>query len=388
MNPQFRPFEYMRWAKEHTFGHRYHLGGSAVPAPQTRDVVQSREDLSINVHPFYGVPRLRELIAARGNHFGELNDLPLRVAPEEVVVTEGSSLFNYLLITLLCGPSAPLVCEMPAYEAFERIAEAAGASVSLYERPGARCEPRDPAQRFRVDLAALDHAWTAAPGARLAVVTNLHNPTGRALDRTTLEGLNRLAAKYDGYVLVDEVYLEMSPDDVVLPSACVGERLIACNSFTKCYGLGNIRLGWGIVHDPQVRQRLHDMMDIMAVDVSILAQQFAIAFFRGLDERRTANRMMLARNLQALKVWLSECPDVELIPPDGGACVTLRLYDEMDSMQAVERCMNDFDTVIVPGEVFNLPGHLRVGIGQADPMELREGLNHLATVLNDMSSSR
>jgi len=62
------------------------------------------------------------------------------------------------------------------------------------------------ADGYALDVSRVEAALTART--RLVILSNLHNPTGAAVNRAELESLARLADRRDFHVLVDEVYLE------------------------------------------------------------------------------------------------------------------------------------------------------------------------------------
>src|SRR5260370_8432911 len=79
---------------------------------------------------------------------------------------------------------------------------------------------------------------------RLAIVTNLHNPSGARIPMPTLRAMAARLARVGAYLLVDEVYLECVFGR--RPESCVhaGANVITTNSLTKAYGLDGLRAGW------------------------------------------------------------------------------------------------------------------------------------------------
>lgn len=119
------------------------------------------------------------------------------------------------------------------------------------------------AQAWRADgaaVAAIDrgHLSAAADACDVVVVVNPNNPDGASVPaERLLELADRVAAR-DGWLVVDEAYVEASPElsvSTYLGDTMRGSRLITLRSFGKFYGLPGVRLGF-IAARPEVITRL------------------------------------------------------------------------------------------------------------------------------------
>jgi cobalamin biosynthetic protein CobC len=80
--------------------------------------------------------------------------------------------------------------------------------------------------------------------ARVVIVVNPDNPTGRVIDRRTLRRVAGILREREGLLVVDEAFADFTPELSLvseLPPACVVLR-----SFGKAYGLAGLRLGFAI----------------------------------------------------------------------------------------------------------------------------------------------
>jgi histidinol-phosphate aminotransferase len=96
------------------------------------------------------------------------------------------------------------------------------------------------------DLAAMNRSVTSKT--RLLFVANPNNPTGTHVGRTSLERLLNQVPE-DVIVVVDEAYVEYAQaSDFVsaLELRSLRERLIICRTFSKCYGLAGLRVGYAV----------------------------------------------------------------------------------------------------------------------------------------------
>src|SRR3989449_8528147 len=84
-----------------------------------------------------------------------------------------------------------------------------------------------------------------APGTKLVVVTNPHNPTGHVLSDAARLAILERTAEVGAWLLADEVYQGAELDGKTTPSFWGGyERVIAAEGRSKAYGLPGLRIGW------------------------------------------------------------------------------------------------------------------------------------------------
>src|SRR5262249_26163609 len=154
-----------------------------------------------------------------------------------LAISGGTSFANWLACAAVldgCPRSAEVIVERPTYEPLLRIPQAIGHRVRRLER---RVDEED-----RIHLDPVASLGSARP--RLAVVTNLHNPSGARIPMGTLREMAALLARVKGYLLVDEVYLECLFRARAESCVHAGPNVVTTNSLTKAYGLDGLRAGW------------------------------------------------------------------------------------------------------------------------------------------------
>ena len=122
--------------------------------------------------------------------------------PEQVFPVSGGTSFANWFACAAPLNGAPrgseVIVERPTYEPLLKIPQVLGYRVRRLDR---RFD-----EDFRIDLdrfAALVNRRT-----RLAIVSNLHNPSGARIDLRTLRRMAAILARVGAYLVVDEVYLE------------------------------------------------------------------------------------------------------------------------------------------------------------------------------------
>lgn len=85
---------------------------------------------------------------------------------------------------------------------------------------------------------------------RLVSVCNPNNPTGQIVDPKTLEKFLRAVPK-DVLVCVDEAYIHFVDDPAYISAIPLTQELpnvLVARTFSKAYGLGGVRVGYGVAH--------------------------------------------------------------------------------------------------------------------------------------------
>ena len=212
----------------------------------------------------------------------------------------------------LPGDPEPLLCAAREYYQAVDLLQIAGTQAAIQALPRLR-------RHSRVTLAALTyneyvHAWKrqghavqAVPprefDARIAetdvlVVCNPNNPSGERIEPDRLREWHvRLAAR-DGWLIVDEAYIDLMPDASLAPFAS-RPGLIVLRSLGKFFGLAGARVGF-VAAD---RALLHALRDELGPwSVAGPAQFAAIAALQDRDWQAQTRAALIAsgRRLHAL----------------------------------------------------------------------------------------
>jgi aspartate/methionine/tyrosine aminotransferase len=183
--------------------------------------------------PMVGLLALRHAIARHeAEHYGLVRD-----PATEVLVTSGATEALGAAILALVEPGDRVVVFEPLYDSYvPMIRRAGGIVVPL------RLEPPDFALR--------DELVTKlrASGARLILLNDPQNPSGKAFTQEELAAIAAAARELDAYVLSDEVYEHLVFDErphvpiATLPDAA--ERTLKVGSAGKVFSMTGWKVGW------------------------------------------------------------------------------------------------------------------------------------------------
>lgn len=315
------------------------------------------EAIEVNGPSTYGHPPLREAVA---RHSG--------VGTDSVVLAEGTSMANHLVMAACLEPGDEVLIEDPTYELLVCLAGYLGAAVRRFPRP------RDLA--FMPDLAALRRQVTSHT--RLIVLTQLHNPSSAQMPESLLWEVGEIAAGAGARVLVDEVYLETVAPSVPSSAFHLGDPFVTTNSLTKVYGLNGLRCGW-VLAEPALARRMWELNDLFGVIPSHPSEQLGVAAFAAIDRLRERTWTHLGTNREWVRRALCGHPALDLLMPGHGTVVFPRLRTgNVDAF--CEQLRTQHDTTVVPGRFFGMPDHFRLGFGGRTEI-LQEGLKRLLCAL-------
>ncbi len=350
---------YQAWAKLRS-GARFNLAVSGVPDHPLADLPVRLEDIEIGGTSPYGFQPLMNRLAVKAG-----------VPQECIVSTLGTSMANFLALTVLVQPGDEVLVERPTYDPLLAILHHLGAKVSRFERR--------PDRNFRLGLGELERRITSH--VRLVVLCNLHNPSSSFTDDDTLRQVGEMAAQVGARVLVDEVYLETLWDRPWRSAFHLGSNFVTTSSLAKAYGLGGLRCGW-ILAQPELAERIWQVVDFTYGSPAHPAECIAVVAFDHLDEIRQRAREFLETNRILVNAFLAAHPQLDCAPSQFGTTIFPRLT-RGSAAEFVARLRGHYETSVVPGEFFEHPQHFRIGFS-APTETVRSGLERLGRALESL----
>ena len=350
------------------------IGFSLARSPKLKEFIDDLDpemSLDWNNLSFFGWPELREHVLRQA----ALDEL---LSIDNVLITAGAAEANYLAIRQLVDAQAEIITETPGWPQAAVLARGIGAKLHVVER-------RDEVGwDFPMgDLAAAINSRTA-----MIFLSNPNNPTGRLLTENELEEIVALARPHGAYVVVDEVYAGLEWTGSRMPSiAGLYERGITTGSISKALGLQGLRTGWLISQDDQIihdalvlRENSSEIMNIMGEAIAEIA----------LRSERYEKAMTIARaeglaNMDQLDAFINSENQLSWIRPEAGLIGMARLADGIDGDELSAKLLRaPYKTFLLPGSVYDLPRHIRVGVGGGPDVNLGEGLQRLSACLRTM----
>lgn len=304
------------------------------PFPEVMEVIQQKFN-DLNRYPDAESRDLRAALAER-----------YQVAPEEVIIGNGSCELILWLSLILLEPGAEAVFSDPTFLMYEEVTQARGATpVKVLLKD------------FVNDLEGMAAAVTEKT--RLLFLTNPHNPTGSYLPYAEIEAFaQKLPA--DCVLVLDEAYNEYVEEDDSQDGLKLrrgNENIVVLRTFSKIYGLCGLRVGYGLC-DRRIKEAIDKVRQ--PFNVNMLGQAAALEALgleHRLQERRSLNldgRRQLYDGLRALEIpFVPTQSNFMLVDVTGLGAPSDDVTEELMKRGVIVR----------DGRPFSCPGYVRVSIG-------------------------
>ena len=303
------------------------------------------------------------------------------VAPENVIVTNGSMQADAFLFEQLVGAGDEVVVERPTYDR---------TLLSLRKR-GARVHAVELAPDG-IDTDALGRLLEGPTGAKpkLAhIIPNFQNPAGYTLSAAKRRALLWLAAEHGFVVFEDDPYVELRFEGEPLQTmlSMDPERVVYASSFSKTVCPG-IRVGY-LVGPRDLIASVAELATNTYISPSMVAQAIVYEFCAsGAIERSIATvTAALAQRAGALAQALRrELPEAEFVAPQGGYFMWVTLPTGTDA-HTLHKAAAERGVSFVKGTDFMLEGGentLRLAYSGVTPEQIDEGVERLAAAYRSL----
>lgn len=257
---------------------RLNLGEPDFGAP-TPVVEAMKQSLSQADYPYTSALGLPELRSAIAQFYKTQHNVDIPAS--RIVVTAGASAALLLVSAALVENGDKVILGDPSYPCNRRFLNTFGGEVTLV--------PTSSKQQFQLTHDDVTHHWDSKT--KGVLIASPANPTGTAIAEKELYSIGETCKQNDGFLIVDEIYLNLdlrdsspsaakqpAPLNTVLANERLHNNTIVINSFSKYFGMTGWRLGWCVVPEgmTQVMERLAQNLFICP---STLAQQAALACF-------------------------------------------------------------------------------------------------------------
>ena len=333
----------------------FSIGNPSVPAPAT--VAEAVHKLVDAIDPIklHGYTPAQGYGQARGALADDLNRrFGTNYTADNFYLTAGAAGALCCALSALSCPGDTFIAFAPYFPEYKVFVESAGAELVTV--------PAD-IEDFQIDFAAFDQALT--PNTKGVIINSPNNPTGVVYSEATIQKLAQVLTEkskeygHTIWLISDEPYREIVYRDTPLPWVPnYYPNTLVCYSYSKSLSLPGQRIGYVLV-PPQAEDA-----DIVYAAVCgagrALGYVCAPSLFQLVAAEctgQTADIEIYHKNrdllLNALRDMGYTCAQ-----PDGAFYLFPRSL-EPDARAFCERARK-YDLVLVPGDSFGCPGHVRI----------------------------
>jgi aspartate aminotransferase len=329
--------------------------------------------------PAAGLPELRAAVAAK-----TLRDSGLKVAQDQVLVTNGGKQAVYQAFATLVDPGDEVILPAPYWTTYpEAIRLAGGVPVEVFAGDD---------QGYLVTVDQLEAARTSRT--KVLLFCSPSNPTGSVYSREQVTAIGEWALANGIWVITDEIYEHLTYDGVTATSMPVAvpalaDTCVVLNGVAKTYAMTGWRVGW-MIGPKDVIKAATNLQSHLSSNVANVSQRAAIAAVSG--DLTAVEEMKVAFDRRRLTIvkMLNEIPGVVCPTPQGAFYVypsvrgvlgkSLRGRTPQTSAELATLILEEVEVSVVPGEAFGPSGYLRLSYALGDD-DLIEGVSRIQGLL-------
>jgi len=231
--------------------------------------------------------------------------------------------------------------------------------------------------------------------AKVVVIANIDNPTGRTLDHRLARFLGDLACDKKVYVVHDIAYYTLLYETAMnWPENYCYDYVVAVSTFSKDLGIPGWRVGF-VVAPSMVAEAVAHVREATSYNTPVPSQILVLEYLRDGYRQKFLPRVLgeYARRRDKLVEALVEgLPKASFYKPKAGIFLRVNVgeYTRIPSDRLAELLALEDRVVVVPGTLFGPGGEswIRLSFAMEPETRLREAVEIMARRLKSLSPSQ
>ncbi len=302
----------------------------------------------------------------------------LTIDPSWIIYTSGVVPTISAIIKALSLPGEKVITQTPAYNCF--FSSIRNDGCQLASNPLLRRSDGT----YHIDFEGLERL-ASDPAAKILILCNPHNPSGRCWTRKELSRIDSICRKNGVFVIADEIHCELTlngnnytPFASLSPEAALNSA--TCISPSKAFNIAGLQIANIVAPQPEIRRRIDRAININEVcDVNPFGIAATIAAYNHGAPWLDALKDYLWENYLTLRTRIAdELPLYTLTPLEATYLAWLDITPSgLTSEQITDRLLEN-KLWLNPGTMYGPEGQGFIRINLATPRTL---LNHAIDIL-------
>jgi aspartate/methionine/tyrosine aminotransferase len=291
------------------------------------------------------------------------------VPEENIFLSLGTSLANFILWSVLLKCGDEVLIEFPAYEPMFKVPAYLGAKIRFFKR-----DPLD----FSLTVNAI--AAILSEKTKMIILTDSHNPSGNQISKEVLQYLKTLNQERNIIVFIDEVYGKFYRDKSLFVDY---PEFVVTASLSKFYGLGSLRIGWAFAPAAMV-EKARNFNDYLTPEIPFPPLYLAHLLLEHpvFSELERRIRQRIKTNREIISAYFDRTDFLSCYIPKSGLLFFPEVKSTVDINKFYALLYKKYRMVVTEGRFFQMPSHFRMA-GVMDPENLAKGLQRLDEALKD-----
>jgi aspartate aminotransferase len=281
--------------------------------------------------------------------------------PHEIIVTNGAKQALFEALYVLTDPGDTVIVFRPFWPAYVATAKLLGLDIRFVDLPELLEEE---------DLSNF-------PAAKLVILNNPHNPTGKVMSTRELDLLANWMQSTGCGCIVDESYekLIFSGEHHSLAALANWRELgvVTIFSASQSYAMMGWRSGFAVA-PATVVQAMETLQGPITASVSALTQAATGAAFDSQESQELVADYRLRRDL--IVSMMAGIGWMHVVAPDSGPYLWCDIRGlNCDTVAFSEQLLSEYRVAVMPGDALGQPGFIRIGFISDDLTTLRAGID-------------
>lgn len=338
--------------------------------PADRGIIEAMYKAGLEGHTRY-TEFLGDVDLRRATMKQYKEDYGFSFCEDEILITAGGTHAMYLTMEAILDEGDEVIAIAPYYIYYQAQIEAPRGKLVVYNT---RSE-----DNFDIDLSELEKHITDRTKA--IVVNSPCNPSGKVYSHENIEGIMRLAEKYDLLVIADDIYGALNFTDnkkAICAYEEKPERVITVYSYSKDYSMTGLRLGH-IIADKEIIAAMRRINEAVAFTVNSMAQRGGIY---AIEHRKEIQAGLSAEYLKRCRYIYERASSIKNIRcrrPEGTFYVFADIKGTgLTSDEIWEKMLDEAHVLVLPGSGFGEAGEGFVRIAATVGIEtLKEAFDRI-----------
>ena len=333
-------------------------------------------------HGIFGYTRVPDsYYQATIDWFGRRHNWEIKAT--DIIYTSGVVPAISAIIKALARPGEKVIIQTPVYNCFFSSIRNNGCVASenelIYEDG-----------TYRIDFEDLERR-VSEPDAKLLLLCNPHNPSGRVWTYNELMRIYEICSKHGVTVVSDEIHCELVyPPFVYVPFCSLSEEVakcsVACVSPSKSFNIAGLQIANIVCRDEEMRRKIDKAININEVcDVNPFGVIATIEAYTHGEPWLTELIDYLQRNYEYLVGFFQkELPSYPVVKLEGTYLVWVDCrHLGITSAELEEKLIREGAVWLNPGSMYGTAGEGFMRVNIACPQQrLIEGLERIKKVLS------
>jgi len=380
-------------------GVRYKLSGACAATVPLGRVLDIDPDLSLMAGEDRAMKQDLTLLKMRDQLKQEIIDLHgyKDFKPENILLTNGTYEANFLVLSEAVDSGDEIVISRPCWYQFAAYnmeeKQYYFCCGGLHQNVKVHLLTRRESENWRYDVERLKEVVSSKT--ILIVVNSPNNPTGNVCTQDEMRAICEVAEDYGAYVLHDEIYRGTEWDRPFSSPQAVNcyDKSAATNSLSKTLGFDGLRVGWLATRDNKLFERCRAVSEWLHMGQSgAISNLQAHVAFAALERKKFMELLEYGRSLgkaswDEMERWMSKHKHVFNWRRPRAGFLSFPSYDlSVNSWDFCEKLAAEpYSTAIIPGIAYGFEKHLRIGVGGAQPEQVKTGMEQVEKLITTLS---